>query len=148
MVEDAHVDQVERVLQRAGQQLVGGARLGGAGGVVVGEDHRGGVAREGELDHFARIDRGLGERAAEQVDRSIRQWRASSSSTQKVSCGRWPRRRRSQSRTTWGASNSGRSARSRERAPRQFHDRLQLGILCQPHAGYRGEVLRSARTCG
>ena len=33
MVEDAHIDQGERVLQCAGEQFVRGARLGCAGGV-------------------------------------------------------------------------------------------------------------------
>jgi hypothetical protein len=61
VVEDTDVDEVECVLEGAGQQFVGGARLGCARWVVVREDHPRGVMGKGEFYDLARVDRGLGE---------------------------------------------------------------------------------------
>ncbi|TWD47593.1 hypothetical protein FBY12_3302 [Pseudomonas sp. SJZ131] len=45
MVEHAHVDQFQRLLQASGEHSVGLTRLGVTGGVVVAQDHRCGVVR-------------------------------------------------------------------------------------------------------
>ena len=65
VIEDLDVDERQRVLEAAGQQLVRLARLRRAGGVVVGEDHRRRVHLEGRLDDLPRVNAGLRQRAAE-----------------------------------------------------------------------------------
>ncbi len=67
MVEDAHVDERERALQRRGQELVGARRLGRTRRMVVGEDDRGRADLERALDDLARIDAGLRQRAAKHL---------------------------------------------------------------------------------
>ena len=67
MVEQLDIDQGEGILELPGQQLVGAARLRDAGGVIVGEDHRGGVGRERGLHHLTRIDARLRQRSAKQL---------------------------------------------------------------------------------
>src|SRR5262245_48650599 len=65
MVEHLHLDQRQRLLEIARQQLIGLAGLSDSGGMVVGEDHRGGIAAESLFHDLARINAGLGESAAE-----------------------------------------------------------------------------------
>ena len=67
VVEDTGVHEGQRLAQRLRQQLVGPAGLGVTRRVVVGQDHRRGVAHQGTLDDLARIDAGLGQGAAEQL---------------------------------------------------------------------------------
>jgi len=64
MVQHLDIDQRQRLPQVAGQQLVRLTGLRHARGMVVGEDHRCGVARQRFLDDFAWIDAGLGEGSA------------------------------------------------------------------------------------
>jgi len=64
----ADVDELQGVLQPPGDDLVGGRGLGDAAGVRVGEDDGGGIAAQGLLDHFARMDRGAVDGAVEQLD--------------------------------------------------------------------------------
>src|SRR5258708_33066548 len=56
MVERLYVGQSERAFQRAGEALVGMARLGVAGGVVMRENHRRRVMLERALHDLARVD--------------------------------------------------------------------------------------------
>src|SRR5688572_1106926 len=65
VIQDLDVDERQRLLEAAGQQLVRPARLCRAGRVVVGEDHRRRVYLEGRLDDLARVNAGLRQRAAE-----------------------------------------------------------------------------------
>ena len=58
------VDQRQRLLQVPGEGLVGGAGLGQARGVVVRDDHGGGMVAQRFAHDFARIDRGLRQGAA------------------------------------------------------------------------------------
>ena len=62
VIEDAYIDQRQRLHQRARQQQVRFAGLGAAGGVVVGQHDAGRVVQQRLLDHFARIDAGVGVR--------------------------------------------------------------------------------------
>ena len=66
MVEDANANQVQRLFQRMRQVEVGATGFHGAGRVVVGQHHAGGIVREGRLDHFAWIDAGMRQGAAKQ----------------------------------------------------------------------------------
>ncbi len=66
MIEHPHVDQRQGVFQPLGQLTVGLARLGHARRVVVGEDHRRRVLRQGTLDHLPRVDAGAIDGAVEQ----------------------------------------------------------------------------------
>src|SRR5688572_10239523 len=65
VVQDLDVDERQRLLEAARQQLVRLAGLRRAGRVVVGKDHRRRVRLERRLDDLARIDAGLRQRAAE-----------------------------------------------------------------------------------
>src|SRR5690606_30978910 len=67
VVEQADVDQGQGLLQARGHGAVGGAGLGAAAGVVVADDHRRGVARQGAAHHFARMHLGAVDGAAEQL---------------------------------------------------------------------------------
>src|SRR6266571_287929 len=67
MVENLNVYEGQRRLERAGENLVGVARLGDPRGVVVGEDDGGGVRSQCGLHDFAGIDAGLRERSAEKL---------------------------------------------------------------------------------
>src|SRR6266516_3600254 len=67
MVEHLNVDQGERALQRACEDLVGMARLGDPGGVVMRENHGRSVMPQGALHHLARVDTRLGQGAAEKL---------------------------------------------------------------------------------
>src|SRR5712671_4354262 len=67
MVEHLNVDQSECAFQGAGEDLVGMARLGDAGGVVMSENHRRGVMLERALHDLARVNARLGQRAVEQL---------------------------------------------------------------------------------
>lgn len=66
VVEHPHLDQRQGILERAGQLAVGLARLGDPRRMVVGEDQRRGVVRQGALDHLAGVDAGAVDGAAEQ----------------------------------------------------------------------------------
>ena len=66
VVQYPHVDQGERLAQAGRQHLVAAAGFGHARGAVVGEDDCGGIQRQRPLDDLARVDAGLGRRAAEQ----------------------------------------------------------------------------------
>ncbi len=66
MVEHSHIDQLHRLLQTLGQRPVGRARLGVSRGVVVAQDQRRRVVRQGALDHLARMNAGGVDRAAKQ----------------------------------------------------------------------------------
>ena len=59
MVEDADIDQGQRLHQRPCQQQVRFARLRRAGRVVVREHDAGGIARQRFFDHLARVDTGV-----------------------------------------------------------------------------------------
>src|SRR6267154_5634158 len=67
MVQHLNVDQSERAFQRAGEDLVGMARFGDAGGVVMRENHRRRVMLERALHDLARVNARLGQRAVEQL---------------------------------------------------------------------------------
>src|SRR3990170_6271213 len=58
VIQDLDLDERQRLLEAARQQLVRLARLRGAGRVVVGKDDRRRVHLEGRLDDLARIDAG------------------------------------------------------------------------------------------
>ena len=70
VVEDAHVHQRQRRLQRLRQELVGTARFGRPARMVVRQCYRGGVLLQRALHDLARVDRGLRQRAAEHLDRA------------------------------------------------------------------------------
>ena len=65
VVEHVHVHQPQCAFERLGQVLVGPAGVGTAARVVVGQHDGGRVECERRLDHFPRIERGLGQGAAE-----------------------------------------------------------------------------------
>ncbi len=67
VVEHPHVDQRQRALERLRQELVGARGLRDAGRVVVREDHGRRVQRQRALDHLARVDAGLRQRAVEHL---------------------------------------------------------------------------------
>src|SRR5207244_3772757 len=67
VVEHLDLDQRERFLKIARQQLVGLARLRDARRMVVREDHRRRVDAQRRLDDLARVDAGLRQRAFERV---------------------------------------------------------------------------------
>src|SRR5699024_208092 len=60
-------DQRQGVDQPLGNRPIRGAGFGHAGRAVVGEDDRGGVVLQRRFDHFARIDAGAVDGAAEQL---------------------------------------------------------------------------------
>lgn len=66
VIEHTNVDQLQRLRERLGQQLVGTRRFGQTRRMVVREDHGAGVARQRGLDDLARVDAGLRQGAAEQ----------------------------------------------------------------------------------
>ena len=66
MSEHLHVDHGQRLFQAARQHLVGARRLGNAGRMVMGEDHRSSIIGQRRLDHFARVNAGLRQAAGEQ----------------------------------------------------------------------------------
>jgi len=68
VVEHPHIDECERLLESLGQKLVGTARFGDAGWMVVREDHRSRVLRECDLHDLAWVDACLGQRATEELD--------------------------------------------------------------------------------
>ena len=67
MVVDGHAHVPPGLGDALGDLDVGAARLGIARGVVVDEDHRGGADVHRPADHFARMDRGLVDRAVAHV---------------------------------------------------------------------------------
>jgi hypothetical protein len=67
VVDDAHVHQAQRGLQRLSQELIRTAGFGLAAGVVVGHRQCCRVARQRTFHQFPGVHRGLGQRAAEQL---------------------------------------------------------------------------------
>jgi len=67
MVEQAHIDQVERVIDAAGDQLICFARLRDAGWMIMGENDGGGISLQRLLDDFARVHRGVIYSASKQL---------------------------------------------------------------------------------
>ena len=67
MIEQADVDQRERLFDTLGDQLIGLTRLGNSGRMVVCDDHGGGVPLQSLLDHLARMHARPVDRAAEQL---------------------------------------------------------------------------------
>ena len=67
MIQQPDVDQRQGLLESTGDQLIGLTRLGNAARVIVGEDHRGRIAAQSLLDHFARMDARPVDGAAEQL---------------------------------------------------------------------------------
>ena len=66
VIEHPHFDQIQRLDEAFGQGAVGLAGLGDARGMVVAENHRCRIVRQGTLDHLARVDTGAVYRAPEQ----------------------------------------------------------------------------------
>lgn len=66
MIQHPDADQVQRLLQGLRQLVIGGTGLQRAGGMVMRQHDAGGIVRQRRLDHFARIDAGVGQGAAEQ----------------------------------------------------------------------------------
>lgn len=64
VVEGAHVDEFERLLEASGQCLVRFTRLGVSTRMVVGEEHCRCVEAQGLLHYFAGVHRGRVDRAA------------------------------------------------------------------------------------
>ena len=65
MVEHADVDQCQRLPEALGDADIGLAGFADTGRMVVREDHRCGIVGERLLDHFARVDAGAIDGAAE-----------------------------------------------------------------------------------
>jgi len=59
MVENPDVDQGQRLFEALREQFIGTARFRDSRRVIMGEHDCGGIARQGRLHHFARIDAGL-----------------------------------------------------------------------------------------
>src|SRR6056297_2014546 len=66
VIQHADIDECERVPESPGDHFVGLAGLGDAGGVIMRQDQRGGILRQGALDDLARVDAGAVDGAAEQ----------------------------------------------------------------------------------
>ncbi len=67
VIQQPYVDQLEGGLQPPGYALVGLARFGDPGGVIVGKNDGGGIDRQRLLDDLARIDGGAVYGAAKQL---------------------------------------------------------------------------------
>ena len=67
MVEQAHVDQIQRIAQAAGKHNIGFRRLGAAAGMVVRDNQRAGVHFQRLLHHLAHIHGVFRHRAAPQL---------------------------------------------------------------------------------
>ncbi len=63
MVQYPHIDERQRGLQLLGQHAIRAGRLGDARGMLVGEDHRGGIQLQHSLHDDTWIDRGRVDRA-------------------------------------------------------------------------------------
>ena len=68
MIEDANVEQGERVLQSGRDQFIRRRGFRGSGRMAVGEECGGGMAGQGFLHDFTRVHGGLIDRAAEEFD--------------------------------------------------------------------------------
>ncbi len=66
MVDHRDVQRLQGVSEPVGEQPVGCAGLGGAGGVIVRDDHRGGIECERSAGHLPGIDGCLADGAIEQ----------------------------------------------------------------------------------
>ena len=66
MIEQANIDQRERLAQAAGDKLIRLARLGDARGMVVSDQYRGGAMMQAALDHPARMHLRAADAALEQ----------------------------------------------------------------------------------
>src|SRR5690606_3397695 len=67
VVEQAYVDQRQRLLEAGGDGAVGGAGLGVAAGMVVADDHRRRTLRQRAFDQDPRMHLGAVDAAAEQL---------------------------------------------------------------------------------
>jgi hypothetical protein len=67
VIEDPDVDQAQGVAEALGDELVGVAGFSDSGGVVVRQDHGGGLVFQGFDDDFAWVDAGAVDGAAEEV---------------------------------------------------------------------------------
>ena len=88
----AHVHRGEGLLQAFGDDAVEAARLGGAGGVVVGEDDGGGVVYKGAAHDLARATLAPSTVPRKRGSKAMTRWRASRKKAAKTSA-RKPRRR-------------------------------------------------------
>ena len=61
------VHEAQQVLEAAGDEVIRGARLEGAGWVVVRKDHRRGVMMERLAQHISWMDLGAVDRSAEEL---------------------------------------------------------------------------------
>ena len=66
MIQHPHFDQIKCLDQALGQRAVSLAGVADARGMVVAENHRCRIVRQGTLDHLARVDTGAVYRAPEQ----------------------------------------------------------------------------------
>ena len=67
MIQDANVDQTERVFQASRNELVGLGRFRDSARVRVGQNHGGGVLFQCFLDDLSRVDRRSVQRALEHL---------------------------------------------------------------------------------
>ena len=69
VIEHAHVDETNRIGNARCDGSVGGARLGNAGGMIVGQDDRGAVEFQAAPDDFTRMYLGGIHRTEEQFSK-------------------------------------------------------------------------------
>jgi hypothetical protein len=67
VIQHPDVDQAQGVAEALGDELVGVAGFGDSGGVVVRQNHGGGLVFQGSDDDFAWVDAGAVDGAAEEV---------------------------------------------------------------------------------
>ena len=88
MIQHTHIHQRQRLFQRIGEQAVGLARLGHAGGMIVREDGCCCIVMQGALHHLARVHAGLRERAVKQLFRGEHAMLRVEENTMNTSCAR------------------------------------------------------------
>ena len=141
VVQHPYIYELQGPLERPGEHLVGLAGLADAGWVVVGEDDGGGVVLEYPLEHFPGVHRGLGEGAPEHLliadhpvlgvkkdDYEHLVSKGGQVEAQPVPYG------------TGGVEHVPLGQLFTNGAARQFHDRLELGVLGWPHARKSREI--------
>jgi hypothetical protein len=67
VIHDLYIHQAEQILQAAGDEVVGGARIQHPGWMVVREDHGSGVVQQGLAQNLSRVHLRAVDRAAEQL---------------------------------------------------------------------------------
>ena len=70
VIQQPHVDQIERILDPARNELIGLTWFGHSGRVVMGQDYRCGIALERLFHDLAGVDGGIVDRAAKQLIKS------------------------------------------------------------------------------